>query len=163
MSDEETDDLVYPISPIAVTSEKVCVALALTEKEPTLEQIDQAYNLIEIMRDFVKNAQAHFKAVVIAYLKNNGSFTLGSKEFFLGETKKVQPKALEKVLDAILVKVGGDIQEAAGYVSINGFLPGKCKKLFADEPGRFEELFEEKKSDAIKEKELQILDTRFLK
>jgi len=154
------------IEPIGVTPDKIVSAIReMSASNPTLDDLGIARNIINVLLKFAREADAAWDAIALAKVKAEGEFQLGTKKYFAAVDKKTECIDEMKVIETLLAVGGGELELIRDCLSANCYKHGAIKKYLTAQ-GKAElyaGLFRVVEKDRLGEKQLQVIDERFLK
>lgn len=145
------------------------IANRVGELEPDmgLDAFLEARSKIDFIKERIREVDAEWTDRMIELVEiNGGRMTAGPKTYYVGDEKKEKNNDVRKTAEEVLTVSGGDLDLFCTTLSTNAFKPGATKKLLGDE--KFKECFtvtyEKKlKSDGTAQKQLHVIDERFLR
>lgn len=145
----------------------VSTAIDLIEPGRDLDHVAYALDKFEFIKSRVREEEARLKERLIAYIESlpEKEFQIGTRRYYVAPDKKVKDNDVKRTTEAVFQAVGGSIDDFCCYLSSNAFKPGACKKLLAEQFDSFftTTITSALKSDGTYEKDLQIVDDRFVR
>lgn len=121
--------------------------LAVTE-EATVEQIAEAKNRIDFLRERLKELKALYDVRVEQVVTARGPITVGDIRYYLGDESDTVCRNKGSALETCLELANGDMDALCrDFLAANPFKHGSIKRALA----RFAELFEVVKKPVLKE------------
>lgn len=119
--------------------------------EAQLEQVLEALNAVQFAKRKIREYEERFEESVIFWMKANNVpyFELGGIRYYIGPNRTTKARSNRGVLEAILSAVKGDIDQVAAHLSANAWKYGMARASLGEDC--FQELFETKEVDALKE------------
>ena len=125
---------------------KTELAIASIEPQSELENVVDAIQLLDAIKEWVKEQQESMNLRLIEYLQANGEFQFGSVKYWLGATKP-DWKCIDVAACLEAVKIKAECVDADGEavvdwrlvadcLSANAFKPGATRKFLGDDAGK---------------------------
>ncbi len=145
---------------------ELCEAALLgAEVEPTRDDVLAALNAAKRLKEIAAALHARATDILTKFVQANGEFEDGGVRFYLATEKKQKCNGVREMMEAALVRTGGDVDAICTLLSSNAFKPGACKKMLGKDFDKFWTTTEavDLKTGEPKGKRLQIVDTQFIK
>jgi hypothetical protein len=133
---------------------------ATTDRETVLDAIAKVEFLVQAARE----AKAALQPGLIEWINEHGDLEEGDLRWYVANKKRIKPRDLLDLADAVLRHTGGDLAVFTEYLSANAFKHGALRGLVGDE---WDELFDVELVPDVAtgkpKKEVKKVDARFVK
>jgi len=134
------------------------------DSDVSLERMAELRFKIDFLKQFAKEADAKWNAVMLDHVEQNGEQVIGEIRYYAGVEKKTKCPDKAKGLETILECAGGDFGAVAEMLASDPFKPGACKELLGE---RWGEVFEVTEKAELKEgkpsKKLMAINPKFIR
>lgn len=137
------------------------------EEDSSVEDFSNALMVIERLLEIGRDFKERWRDKAFARVKKHGSFTVLSREFYVGRPKEWKVKELRKAVEGLFKSTGGDWDAFIDALSTNALKPGAYRKICG--PEVFAEHFKDVTVEKLQSKgveaadELCEVDSRFLR
>jgi hypothetical protein len=141
--------------------------LGALDSATSAQEASEYWVRLQALKARVRQALADGETMLVEWFEANPgqSFKVNDSLVFLGEKRSpAKPRDKVAAMDALLSRVGGDLEAFAELLSANALKPGACKQMLGEE---FDAYFEVAVSPAVKEgkrppRGVVVVNTRFV-
>lgn len=131
-----------------------CTVLGAVATADTPERIIEILSLVEaVARNVRETWKRAAEQRALEYIAEHGEFVVGPTRYYAGVDKTTKVKDKAAALDRILEMAGGNVEQAAQYLSSEPYKHGAIRTALAAAglDGVFEDLFETVEKDELRE------------